>query len=554
MPSWRDGLVSDWTVKLGEKTFFLHRWQLLQRSGFFAAQFNESYGANGTDLTHLLPTATWGAFETCLDYMYGELPGTEDLAPEMTLPLLKISDCLDIGALFSDRMKAGEDLVRSNPIALLKGVAGVVEAEGDPLMRLVERALGSVRLDFENQASEACDRVQELPPIVVRQLLASDVLDVSREDVVLNFLLRYVAAWEAETAEQGQLWQLLRVPFLSAESLLTLHHLGLEERAGLPLQQGLLLRLALQEARDPAMAARLCAGGPAVLSTWCAPRALALQPVAVRKSRRGNPAYTALLGRRPLPWIEGVGRAFEVRLDRAPRPPEQVWSSQQGGAAGSAASCNSSTCLADNQSEPDEWYVGKILVGVCLDSPAAIERLPDWESVDYFAINRCGELIVKSCLVGVAARDPGATCKGFYFRGVDPYDHDEDGPDHNLEVGDTVRVCVSEEGTLLVSVNGVLTVSAPLSAARCLCPECTAGLQSLVNDGALPSAWRKGKGKGGGSKGGGIVCKGKGRGRGKSGDGLLGSNMYAMVGLPDPSAVTLLPVPHRSALSPASCC
>lgn len=511
----------------------MHRWQLLQRSGFFAAQFNESYGANGTDLTHLLPPATWSAFETCLDYIYGELAGEgmDELPPELTLPLLKISDCLDIGLLFSNRKKACEELVRSDPIALLKGLDGVVEAEGDPLMKLAERALEAVRLDFEALASESPSRMMQLPPAVVRRLLASDVLDVSREDVVLQFLQSYVAAWEADASGTGALWHLLRVPFLSAESLLALHRIDLEERVGLPLNQGLLLRLALQEAHDPAMAARLCAGGPAALSAWCAPRAQALQPVAVRKSRRGNPAYTALLGRRPLPWIDGVGRAFEVRLDREPQPPEPAESEH------------------DSQSEPGECYIGKLLVGVCLDSPATIERLPDWESVDYFAINRCGELIVKSCLVGVAARDPGAPCRGFYFSGVDPYDDDLYGASY-LEVGDTLRVCVTEEGELQISVNGVPTVSAPLAAARCLCPDCTAGLQSLVNDGALPSAWRKGKGKGqsgsGGGRGGGSVCKSKGRGRGKSGESLLNSNMYAMVGLPDPSAVTLVPVPLRA--------
>lgn len=533
MPSWRDGLVSDWTVTLGDKTFRLHRWQLLQRSGFFAAQFNESYDATGTDLTHLLPPATWSAFETCLDYMYDELAseGLAELPPELTLPLLKISDCLDVGSLYSDRMKVCEELVRTDPMALLKGVDGVVEAEGDPLMRLVERALEAVRLDFEALASERQECLLQLPPVVVRQLLSSDILDVSREDVVMQFLHRYVAAWEVPAPDAGALWHLLRVPFLSAESLLALHSMGLEERVGLPLQHGLLLRLALQEARDPAMAARLCDGAPAALAAWCAPRAQALQPVAVRKSRRGNPTYTALLGRRALPWIDGLGRAFEVRLDRAPQPPELAESEM------------------DCQSEPGECYVGKILVGVCLDSPTAIDRLPDWESVDYFAINRCGELIVKSCLVGVAARDPGAPCRGFYFSGVDPYDDDLCGASY-LEVGDTLRVCVTEEGKLLISVNGVPTVSAPLSAARCLCPDCTAGLQSLVNDGALPSAWRKGKGKGrvswGGGRGAGSACKGKGRGRGKGGDSLLNSNMYAMVGLPDPSAVTLVPVSLRS--------
>lgn len=536
MPSWRDGLVSDWTVTLGDKTFLLHRWPLLQKSGFFAAQFNESYGASGTDLTQLLPRATWPAFETCLDYMYGELAGEglAQVAPELALPLLKISDCLDVGSLFSDGMRACDDLVRRDPMALLKGVDGVVEAEGDPLVKLVDRAQEAVRLDFEALVSERLGCLLQLPPKVVIPLLSADVLDVSREDVLLQFLQRYVPAWEALSPEAGLLWQHLRVPFLSAEGLLALHRMGLEEKAGLPLQKGLLLRLALLEAHDLTMAARLSDGSPAV-SAWCTPRSQALQPVALRKSRRGNPTYTALLGRRPLPWIEGLGRAFEVRLDRAPQP---------------AVSAESDL---DAQSEPGE-SCSKLLVGICFDGPAAVDRLPDWESVDYFAVNRCGELIVKSCLVGVAARDPRAPCKGFYFSGMDLFDDDSYDASH-LEVGDTLRVCVTEEAKLLISVNGVPTVSAPLSAARCLCADCTDGLQSLVNDGALPSAWRKGKSKGrigwGGARGAGSACKGKGRGRGKSGDSLLNLNMYAMVGLPDPTAVTLTPVSHRAGAAPA---
>eukprot|EP00421_Protoceratium_reticulatum_P030376 CAMPEP_0168479824 /NCGR_PEP_ID=MMETSP0228-20121227/63670_1 /TAXON_ID=133427 /ORGANISM="Protoceratium reticulatum, Strain CCCM 535 (=CCMP 1889)" /LENGTH=524 /DNA_ID=CAMNT_0008496123 /DNA_START=1 /DNA_END=1575 /DNA_ORIENTATION=- len=524
MPSWRDGLVSDWTVTLGDKAFLLHRWQLLQKSGFFAAQFNEGYEASGTDLTRLLPPATWVAFETCLDYMYGELAGEglASVAPELTLPLLKISDCLAVSSLLADCTRACEELVRSDPLALLAGADGVVEAEGDPVLRLVERALEAVRLDFEAAAAERAEELLRLPPAVARRLLGSDVLDVGREDAVLHFLQRYAGCWASEA---DGLWQLLRVPFLSAEGVLQLHQMGLEERVGLPLRHGLLLRLALQEAKDQQAASRLCRDLPA-LASWCVPRAQALQPAVVRKSRRGNPNYTALLGRRPLTWVEGLGRAFELRLDRDPQPAETAESDM------------------DTQSEFGECYVGKLLVGICWESPAATERLTDWESVDYFAVNRCGELIVKSCLVGVAARDPCAPCKGFYFSGIDPYDDDAHNASH-LEVGDTLRVCVTEEAKLLVSVNGVPTVSAPLSAARCLCADCTAGLQSLVNDGALPSAWRKGKGKGRsgcGSRGASGTCKGKGKGRS---DGLLNCNVYPMVGLPDPSAVTLMPVAQR---------
>lgn len=241
----------------------------------------------------------------------------------------------------------------------------------------------------------------------------------------------------------------------------------------------------------------------------------------------------ALLGSRPLRWIEGLGFAFEVRLDRAPRAAKL---------AAVDSDMEADSDLGATSSEADS-EVSKVLVGICFDDPEIIDSRPNWESVDYLAVNSAGEVIVMGGIVGLATRLPGAD-KGFnrfgYYNDPETDEHLGDGSDDEaqlLEVGDIIRVCITEAAKLVVSVNGVPTVSAPLSVAKCLCADCTTGLHSCVRPHMIPEAWGKGKGRSGGRRW--HICRG---GKGKSSRGLLDRSAYPMVGLPDPSAVTMLPV------------
>lgn len=356
--SWRDARVSDWTVVLGEHEFKLHRWQLLQASGFFEGHFQEGFQATSTDLTSVLPRAAWRGFEACLDHIYGEAEG-EDLAADVVMPLVKIADILEIESLFARASERAKELLRTEPVALLRSSEGLLEAAGDKLRMLHEQALETVRARFEDlcRDRQQVEALLGLSLAMVTELLSSDALEVESEETVLRFLERYIARRSRcgfQREDEAQLWRLLRVPCLRAEGLLQVRKMSLEERFGLPVQQGLWLRLARLEMRDGgAELERLLKETPELtpeLSAWCTPR-LALRPAVIEKTCAREPAKL-LVGSRPLQEVKGLGRAFEVRLNG-----------------------------------PAEF-----IVGFCFDSPEALTNRLAWESVRYLAANSDGRL------------------------------------------------------------------------------------------------------------------------------------------------------------------
>mmetsp|Transcript_90971 Transcript_90971/g.284563 ORF Transcript_90971/g.284563 Transcript_90971/m.284563 type:complete len:488 (-) Transcript_90971:158-1621(-) len=425
--SWRDARVSDWTVVLGEHEFKLHRWQLLQASGFFEGHFQDGFAATSTDLTSVLPRAAWRGFEACLDHIYGEAERA-DLAADMVMPLVKIADILEIESLFTRASERAKELLRTDPVALLRSSEGLLEAAGDKLRMLYLRALEGARARFEDLCRDRqhVEALLGLPLPIAAELLSTDTLEVESEDTVLRFLDRYVARRALgglhSDEEEAQLWRLLRVPCLRAEGLLQVRRMRLEERLGLPVQQGLWLRLARLELKDGgAELDRLLKDAPE-LATWCTPR-LALRPAVIEKTCAREPAKL-LVGTKPLQEIKGVGRAFDVRLNG---PPE-------------------------------------FIVGFCFDSPEVLSNRLAWESVRYLAANSDGLLNGgggggRAACTGEMKPCQGAQ-KGYEDLGAGQGVADRRAP---LEEGDVLRVQLTAEACLLVSVNGMPTVYADLA-------------------------------------------------------------------------------------------
>jgi len=470
--SWRDGQVSDWSVVLGEREFQLHRWQLLQASGFFEGHFRDGFAATLTDLTSVLPCAAWKAFEACLDHVYSESEAAE-LAADLVMPLLKIADILEMESLFLKSSAQAKELLCTDPVTLLRSAEGLIEGAGDKLRALYEQALEGVRTRFEDLAhdKERVEALLDLPVAIVAELLSADFLEVESEETVLRFIERY-AARRASPAKglgseaEAQLWRLLRVPCLGPEGMLQLRRMGLEERVGLPVQHGMWLRLARSELHDGGVELQRLLREAPELQAWCTPR-LALRPAVIEKAL-GREITQFLVGSRPLHQIENVGRAFDVRLNG---PPE-------------------------------------FIVGVCFDGPKALSKRLAWESVRYLAANSNG--VLNGGGGGGRARCTGKmrTClgalKGFQGLGTGG------GPPERrarIEEGDVLRVQLSAEAQLVVSVNGVPTVSAELA--------------PFLRDIGQPRERRPGSSE--------LLPD------------MDGVEVYPMVGVPDLATVTLMP-------------
>jgi len=427
--SWRDARVSDWTVVLGENEFKLHRWQLLQASGFFEGHFQDGFAATSTDLTSVLPRAAWRGFEACLDHVYGEAQAdTADFTADLVMPLVKIADVLEIESLFTKASDKAKEMLRTDPVALLRSSEGLVEAAGDKLRMLYEQALENVRARFEDicRDRQQGEALLGLPLTIVAELLSADILEVDSEDAVLHFLERYAARRAPRglgPEDEAQLWRLLRVPYLRAESLLQVRKMGLEERLGLPVQQGLWLRLARLELRDGGAELERFLKDAPDLAVWCTPRS-ALRPAVIEKTCAREPARL-LVGGRPLQELQDVGRAFDVRLNA-----------------------------------PTEF-----IVGFCFDSPEVLSNRLAWESVRYLAANSDGRLNGgggggRAACTGEMKPCPGAQ-KGYEALSTGSQSAgDRRGP---LEEGDVLRVQLTDEARLVISVNSVPTVSAELA-------------------------------------------------------------------------------------------
>mmetsp|Transcript_115374 Transcript_115374/g.230029 ORF Transcript_115374/g.230029 Transcript_115374/m.230029 type:complete len:468 (-) Transcript_115374:298-1701(-) len=426
--SWRDEKVSDWTVTLGPHCFRLHRWQLLRFSGFFEGQFNAGFEATQTDLTHMLPEIVWPAFETCLDYIYEEIAQSdiEASSPKVLLSLLKIADCLEIRGLLAILGSAIDNVIKTMPVSLLSSVDGLVEADGDRVHAVIQRASTQICREFHEIVNdcERFDSLLQLPAIVIKSVLAADDLVAESEDVVLFFLRRYTSDLDFKSA--ASLWRLLRVPFLSRKGVLELDSLKLNATFNLPLLQGLLLKLAW-ESQDGAAKDRLLREDPS-LQSWCVPRKVLHTMVETTKNEGGQ-GRMALVGERPLlgDWLNGNDRSFEFQV------------------AGELHS---------------------LCVGVCFDDVRTRSECTLWKEIDFIAINLWSQVKTRTGSRSLAEFMPDAT-KGFNLAGRP-----------NLEVGDIVRATLTSQRTLMIAVNGVPTVFAPLDLAPCYCQVCNRGLST----------------------------------------------------------------------------
>eukprot|EP00418_Pyrodinium_bahamense_P038678 CAMPEP_0179206438 /NCGR_PEP_ID=MMETSP0796-20121207/102936_1 /TAXON_ID=73915 /ORGANISM="Pyrodinium bahamense, Strain pbaha01" /LENGTH=137 /DNA_ID=CAMNT_0020911361 /DNA_START=28 /DNA_END=437 /DNA_ORIENTATION=- len=110
--SWRTGEHSDWTLELGAQQFTIHKVIVAtgeRASAFLAASFRKHCGqCERTSLTELVPRTCWPYFEALLDYMYN---GDISIAVESWVPLVKLADLLQIGALYTKCVEVGSDLI-----------------------------------------------------------------------------------------------------------------------------------------------------------------------------------------------------------------------------------------------------------------------------------------------------------------------------------------------------------------------------------------------------------------------------------------------------------
>ena len=96
--SWRTARLSDWTLLLGNKRYDVHTAVLgdgAHCSEFLHAQFAH-WEAKETNLSELLPSLCWPAFESVLDFSY---TGVIELSPENAVLVFKIAHVLQMRVL-----------------------------------------------------------------------------------------------------------------------------------------------------------------------------------------------------------------------------------------------------------------------------------------------------------------------------------------------------------------------------------------------------------------------------------------------------------------------
>lgn len=203
--SWRDGHFSDWTVRVGDKSYGLHAFLLARASLFFeshmsvAARTAAEEGistSRGSDLTEVLPQSCHSAFEDTLDFIYSENQAAFEAPASKALLLLKIADILGVGGLFEAMGRRIEAAFPETAPVLLEQycrfhIPGT--DDGAALRQIREGAVDLIVRRFQPFLAipEMRTALLRLPVAVLAEILELDDLLVASEDVVFDF----VAAW-----------------------------------------------------------------------------------------------------------------------------------------------------------------------------------------------------------------------------------------------------------------------------------------------------------------------------------------------------------------------
>lgn len=213
--NWRDGRFSDWTVRVGERSYNLQAFLLARASLFFESHMSiatrtEQEGGTptrGSDLTEVLPQSCHSAFEDALDFMYSENQAAFEAPASKALLLLKIADILGIGGLFDAMGRRIEAAFPATAPLLLEQycrfhIPGT--DDGAALRKIRECAVERVVRNFQPflAISEMRTALLRLPAGVLVEILEAEDLLVANEDVVFDFV---AARLEASVASPSAL-------------------------------------------------------------------------------------------------------------------------------------------------------------------------------------------------------------------------------------------------------------------------------------------------------------------------------------------------------------
>lgn len=235
--SWREGHFSDWTVHVGEKTYFLHAFLLARASLFFgsnmattAVEATES-GApmRCISLTEVLPHSCHAAFEDALDFVYSENQAVFEAPASKVLLLLKVADILGISKLF-DFMGQRIEASFSEMAPLLMQQYCQVHISGTDdgvaLRQIRGSAIGLIVRKFQPFLAnpEMRTALLQLPGSVIAEILEADEVTVASEDVIFNFVAERIEAnltlgsdvgAQDPAADNEAIWKLVRWAHLS---------------------------------------------------------------------------------------------------------------------------------------------------------------------------------------------------------------------------------------------------------------------------------------------------------------------------------------------------
>ena len=214
LPSWRDGLLTDWTLRLGTRTVSVHRLAVgfgQSSSAFLHRTFTTEVGAGAaeTDLSALLPESCWPLLDQVLDFIYHQQFEAE---PQTVVRFLRWADSLQIKLLHECALAACEELLtpRHAPELLLEVHA--LFGEGSVLHEQIMRESRTLIAEH----FEECDweAVSCLPLSDLLDILCRDGLRVLHEDATFDFLKMATEGRPSE--EASKLWRTCRLGALSA--------------------------------------------------------------------------------------------------------------------------------------------------------------------------------------------------------------------------------------------------------------------------------------------------------------------------------------------------
>mmetsp|Transcript_46640 Transcript_46640/g.85664 ORF Transcript_46640/g.85664 Transcript_46640/m.85664 type:complete len:827 (-) Transcript_46640:46-2526(-) len=168
--SWRNPVLSDWTIRLGNRTYQVHRADLCEGergSQFFLTLFQRWTGERSTtDLTSLIPEVCWPVFENVLDFLYdGHIHHSMDNA----VLLFKIAHVLEMPMVCN--ILAGflkENLSIQNVFPFLRQCLQI----GAGFDSFVEEATTVIARGFRKLRGKPLELIAQLPVEVSLQVLA----------------------------------------------------------------------------------------------------------------------------------------------------------------------------------------------------------------------------------------------------------------------------------------------------------------------------------------------------------------------------------------------